>query len=91
MQKGWDFWPSQMTELPGCRVLAWPSMQNGALPVESGVHLAFAREIAAAPNPEAKRRALEEEMFTRVVNIFQKTLTGGHYNESNYPMQELWQ
>ena len=27
----------------------------------------------------------------RVVNIlFQKTLTGGHYNESNYPMQELW-
>jgi len=26
----------------------------------------------------------------RVVNIFQKTLTGGCYNESNYPMQELW-
>ena len=25
----------------------------------------------------------------RVVNIFQKTLTGGHYNESNYPVQEL--
>lgn len=48
---------------PGCRVLAWPSMQSGALPVESGVHLAFAREIAAAPDPEAKRRELEDEMF----------------------------
>ena len=25
-----------------------------------------------------------------VVNVFQKTLTGGRYNKSNYPMQELW-
>ena len=24
-------------------------------------------------------------------NVFQKTLTGGRYNESNYSMQELWQ
>ena len=23
--------------------------------------------------------------------MFQKTLTGGLYNESNYPVQELWQ
>ena len=23
--------------------------------------------------------------------MFQKTLTGGRYNESNYPVQELWQ
>ena len=22
--------------------------------------------------------------------MFQKTLTGGRYNESNYPVQELW-
>jgi acetyl-CoA carboxylase carboxyltransferase component len=47
---------------PGCTVVAWPSMQSGALPVESGVALAFAREIAAAPDPEARRRQLEEEM-----------------------------
>jgi acetyl-CoA carboxylase carboxyltransferase component len=47
---------------PGATVIAWPSMQSGALPVESGVALAFAREIAAAPDPEARRRELEEEM-----------------------------
>jgi acetyl-CoA carboxylase carboxyltransferase component len=47
---------------PGCTVVAWPSMQSGALPVESGVALAFAREIAAAPDPETRRRQLEEEM-----------------------------
>ncbi len=48
---------------PGCTVLAWPSMQSGALPVESGVHLAFGKEIAEAGDPEARRRELEEEMF----------------------------
>jgi acetyl-CoA carboxylase carboxyltransferase component len=48
---------------PGCTVLAWPSMQSGALPVESGVHLAFGREIAEAADPEGRRRELEEEMF----------------------------
>jgi acetyl-CoA carboxylase carboxyltransferase component len=48
---------------PGCTVLAWPSLQSGALPVESGVHLAFGKEIAAAPDPEARRQELEEEMF----------------------------
>jgi len=47
---------------PGCTVVAWPSMQSGALPVESGVALAFGREIDAAPDPEARRRELEEEM-----------------------------
>jgi hypothetical protein len=30
--------------------------------VESGVALAFKREIAAAPDPEARRRELEEEL-----------------------------
>jgi acetyl-CoA carboxylase carboxyltransferase component len=48
---------------PGCTVLAWPSMQSGALPVESGVQLAFGKEIAEAEDPEARRRELEEEMF----------------------------
>ncbi len=47
---------------PGATVIAWPSMQSGALPVESGVALAFAREIAEAPDPEARRRELESEM-----------------------------
>ncbi len=48
---------------PGCFVVAWPSMMSGALPVESGVQLAFKREIQAAPDPESRRRELEDEMF----------------------------
>lgn len=47
---------------PAPTVLAWPSAEIGALPVESGVALAFRREIEAAPNPEARRRELEEEL-----------------------------
>lgn len=47
---------------PGGTVVAWPSAEAGALPVESGVALAFKREIAAAPDPEARRRELEEEL-----------------------------
>ena len=41
-------------------VLAWPSAETGALPVEGGVAVAYHREIAAAPDPDAKRRELEE-------------------------------
>jgi acetyl-CoA carboxylase carboxyltransferase component len=48
---------------PNATVVAWPSMMSGALPVESGVALAFRREIEAAPDPEARRRELEDEMF----------------------------
>ena len=48
---------------PGATVVAWPSMMSGALPVESGVQLAFRREIEAAADPEARRRELEDEMF----------------------------
>jgi len=47
---------------PGGHVLAWPSAETGALPVEGGVAVAFRREIAAAPDPEAKRRELEERL-----------------------------
>ncbi len=43
-------------------VFAWPSAESGALPIEGGVAVAFRREIAAAPDPEAKRRELEENM-----------------------------
>jgi methylmalonyl-CoA decarboxylase subunit alpha len=45
---------------PGGHVLAWPSAESGPLPIEGGVAVAFKREIAAAPNPEAKRRELED-------------------------------
>jgi len=43
-------------------VVAWPSAESGALPVEGGVALAFGREIEAADDPEARRRELEDEM-----------------------------
>lgn len=48
---------------PGATVVAWPSMMSGALPVESGVQLAFKKDIEAAPDPTARRRELEDEMF----------------------------
>jgi acetyl-CoA carboxylase carboxyltransferase component len=47
---------------PGAQVVAWPSAESGALPVEGGVALAFRREIEAAPDPAARRRELEDEM-----------------------------
>ncbi len=47
---------------PDATVVAWPSAQGGALPVEGGVALAYGREIAAAPDPEARRAELEEEL-----------------------------
>jgi acetyl-CoA carboxylase carboxyltransferase component len=47
---------------PGGVVVAWPSAQSGALPLESGVELAYGREIAAAEDPEARRRELEAEV-----------------------------
>jgi len=48
---------------PGATVVAWPSMQSGALPVEGGVALAFGREIAEAADPAARRAELEAEML----------------------------
>ncbi|NOX51798.1 MAG: propionyl-CoA carboxylase [Gammaproteobacteria bacterium] len=47
---------------PGNYVLAWPSVESGALPLEGGVAVAFRREIAAAPDPEAKRKELEDHL-----------------------------
>lgn len=44
---------------PGGRVVAWPSAQSGALPLEGGVALAYRREIEAAEDPDARRRELE--------------------------------
>jgi acetyl-CoA carboxylase carboxyltransferase component len=47
---------------PGATVVAWPSAMSGALPVESGVDLAFRKEIEAAEDPAARRAELEDEM-----------------------------
>lgn len=50
---------------PGSYILAWPSAESGALPVEGGVAVAFGREIAAAPDPAAKRAELEAAFAAR--------------------------
>jgi len=50
---------------PGGHVIAWPSAESGALPLEGGVAVAFRREIEAAPDPEAKRRELEERLAAK--------------------------
>ena len=47
---------------PDPYVLAWPSAESGALPVEGGVAVAFAKEIAAAEDPEAKRKEIEDSL-----------------------------
>jgi acetyl-CoA carboxylase carboxyltransferase component len=41
---------------------AWPSAEWGSLPVEGGVEAAYRREIEAAPDPDAKRRELEDKL-----------------------------
>ena len=43
-------------------VLSWPSAATGALPVEGGVAVAFARQIAEAEDPEALRAELEAKL-----------------------------
>jgi acetyl-CoA carboxylase carboxyltransferase component len=50
---------------PDALVLSWPSAETGALPVEGGVAVAFRREIAAAADPEARRRQLEEQLASK--------------------------
>ncbi len=54
---------------PDAYVLDWPSAQSGALPLEGGVAVAFGRDIAAAADPEARRRELEER-FAAARNPF---------------------
>lgn len=50
---------------PDGYVIAWPSAESGPLPVEGGVAVAFRREIAAAPDPDARRRELEEQLAAK--------------------------
>ena len=47
---------------PGAYVLAWPSVETGALPLEGGVAVAFHREIEAAADPAAKRQEIEARL-----------------------------
>jgi acetyl-CoA carboxylase carboxyltransferase component len=54
---------------PAGRVVAWPSAQSGALPLESGVALAYRKEIEAADDPDAKRRELEAQ-YAEAQSIF---------------------
>ncbi|MDG1012495.1 MAG: carboxyl transferase domain-containing protein, partial [Luminiphilus sp.] len=50
---------------PDGYVIAWPSAESGPLPVEGGVAVAFRREIEAAPDPDARRRELEEQLAAK--------------------------
>ena len=50
---------------PDAFVVAWPSAEMGALPVEGGVAVAFGRAIAQADDPAAERERLEAEMLAR--------------------------
>jgi acetyl-CoA carboxylase carboxyltransferase component len=44
-------------------VVAWPSAEIGAIPVEGGVAAAFGRKIAGSVDPEAERLRLEQAML----------------------------
>jgi acetyl-CoA carboxylase carboxyltransferase component len=39
---------------------AWPSGDWGSLPIEGGVMAAYRREIESSPDPDARRREIEE-------------------------------
>lgn len=41
---------------------AWPSADWGSLPIEGGVQAAYRRDIESAPDPEARRRELEQAL-----------------------------
>lgn len=60
--QGLHLGPSEISGGASATVVAWPSAMSGALPVESGVALAFRRDIEAADDPDSRRRELEDEM-----------------------------
>lgn len=43
-------------------IIAWPSVETGALPLEGGVAVAFRKQIEAADDPQAARDAIEESL-----------------------------
>ena len=42
--------------------LGWPSGEWGAIPIEGGVAAAYRRDIESSPDPEARRKELEENL-----------------------------
>ena len=44
------------------RRYAWPSAHWGSLHIEGGVSAAYRREIEAAPDPDARRREIEDRL-----------------------------
>lgn len=49
---------------PDTYLLDWPSAESGALPLEGGVAVAYGREIAAAADPDAKRKEIEDRLIS---------------------------
>ena len=43
--------------------VGWPSGDWGSIPIEGGVAAGFRREIAAAPDPDKRRREIEAELL----------------------------
>jgi len=41
---------------------AWPSGDWGSLPIEGGVQAAYKRDIESSPDPDARRREIEETL-----------------------------
>ncbi|KAI9004379.1 carboxyl transferase domain-containing protein [Hyaloraphidium curvatum] len=60
-------------------ILTWPSFESGALPLESGVAVAFAKQIAASPDPEKTRMELEAR-FSRGLSPFPSAEVFGQHD-----------
>ena len=50
---------------------AWPSVESGSLVAEGGVMAAYKREILAAPDPDARRKELEER-YIKMASILRQ-------------------
>jgi len=59
---------------------AWPSGEWGSLPIEGGVMAAYRREIEAAPDPEARRIEIENQL---------EKLTSSFRTAETFNMQEV--
>ena len=53
----------------------WPSGEWGAIPIEGGVAAAYRRDIESSPDPEARRKELEEKL-TSLRSPFRAAETG---------------
>ena len=43
--------------------VGWPSGDWGSIPIEGGVAAAYKREIEAAPDPDARRKEIEDHLL----------------------------